>query len=77
MREYPSGAIFLLTMNREVSTTEAETPPQRAARSRAKECSCNIKNGVKKRQVLLPGLTPTEGEASYKLDIARHGIEVT
>jgi hypothetical protein len=36
-REYPSGAICSLTMGREALRTEAETPSERAARSRAKE----------------------------------------
>ena len=36
-REYPSGANCLLTMSREVLTTEAETPRDSAARSRVKE----------------------------------------
>ena len=36
-REYPSGANCLLAMLREVLTTEAETPRDRAARRRVKE----------------------------------------
>jgi hypothetical protein len=36
-REYPSGANCLLTMSREVLTTEAETPRNSAARSRVKK----------------------------------------
>ena len=41
-RVNPSGANCLLTMSREVLTTEAETPRDSAARNRVKERSCNI-----------------------------------
>lgn len=46
-REYPSGANCLLTMSREVLTTEAETPRDSVA-SKIKEWRCNIET-VKER----------------------------
>ena len=43
-RVYPSGANCLLAMSREVLTTEAETPRDRAARSKVKALIFNIEN---------------------------------
>jgi hypothetical protein len=51
---------------------EAETPPERAARRKTKERSCNIGNGFKERNGSKPGVEWPRVRQIYTIFYGKH-----